>query len=137
MAYALLLGMCLIEPTRGRTKTKKAVRDDLDLAGEAEVGSPSPVAAPFIDKVLRIIMNPAAAVLLLRVHRCELRRGDIPRLASGIHLPEFPARIEQLRSHLDGLAAREFTRRDPGRRSGRLGRAAIGEEDGSAYRASG
>ncbi len=64
-AYALLLGVCLIEPARSRTKTKQAIRDDLDLASEGEVGSPPPVAGPLADKVLRIVMNPAAAVLLL------------------------------------------------------------------------
>jgi len=65
MAYALLLGACLIEPARGRTKTKKTIRDDIDLVGEGEVGSAPAPAGPLLEKVLRIVSNPTAAVLLI------------------------------------------------------------------------
>ncbi len=66
-AYALLLWVCLIEPPRSRTKnkTKKAIHDDLELVGEGEVGSAPTASAPLGEKILRIVMNPAAAVLLI------------------------------------------------------------------------
>ncbi len=63
MLYALLLGACLIEPVRDRAK-KKAVRDDVELIGKGDVGAAPPAGGPLIEKVLRIITNPAAAVLL-------------------------------------------------------------------------
>jgi MFS family permease len=68
MLYALLLFVCLAEPARGRTKNtrtkKQALPDELDLIGEGEVGLPN-VSGSFLAKVFRIVINPAAAVLLV------------------------------------------------------------------------
>jgi len=64
LLYALLLGASLVEPVRNRAKPKKAVLDDVDLIGEDDVPAVQPGPGPLWEKVLRIIRNPAAAVLL-------------------------------------------------------------------------
>jgi sugar phosphate permease len=64
MLYALLLGACLVEPARDRTKQKKTAVDDMDLLDAGDVPLAQPAAGPLGEKVLRIILNPAAAVLL-------------------------------------------------------------------------
>ncbi len=65
LAYALLLGLCLVEPARARAKKKKKeLQDELELIGEGEVGLPAPTAS-LPEKIFRIVGNPAAAVLLI------------------------------------------------------------------------
>jgi MFS family permease len=68
MLYALLLFFCLAEPARSRTKPenkqKKELPDELDLIGEGEVGLPA-ISESLLAKILRILMEPAAAVLLV------------------------------------------------------------------------
>jgi MFS family permease len=63
--YALLLWLCLVEPAREQTKKKKKdLQGESDLIGEGEVGLP-PAPRSLLQKVFRIIANPAAAVLLI------------------------------------------------------------------------
>jgi MFS family permease len=63
MLYSLLLAVCLIEPARGRAKKKKDLPDEIDFFGEGEVGL-APESPPLREKVFRVVVNPAAAVLL-------------------------------------------------------------------------
>ena len=65
MLYALLLAVCLIEPARSGTKQeKKELPGEIDLIGEAEVGM-APASTSLLAKILRIVLDPAAAVLLI------------------------------------------------------------------------
>jgi MFS family permease len=62
-AYALLLALCLVEPARTKANKKQGLAGELGLINEGEVGLSTPRAS-LLQKVFRIIANPAAALLL-------------------------------------------------------------------------
>jgi MFS family permease len=68
MVYALLLCARLTEPARSRTKAsmqkKQGLPDEQDLIGEGEASLPA-ASGSLLAKVFRIVMDPAAAVLLV------------------------------------------------------------------------
>ena len=75
MVYAVLLGFCLVEPRRESTE------DDCgrtcptgDGSMELTAGS-API--PCCEKIVRIVTNPAAALLLGGIRRGEFRGGDV------------------------------------------------------------
>jgi MFS family permease len=59
MAYALMLGFCLIEPRRAAIE-----RDANQLTGDDESKSTSNDSDPLFGKLVRIVTNPGAALLL-------------------------------------------------------------------------
>ncbi len=115
MLYALLLGACLIEPVRDRAK-KKAVRDDVELIGEGDVGAGAACGRPPDRKGPANHHESGRRRASLRVRRCKLRGDDVPRLASLLRLWEVRARTQQLIVHRDILAPGKSTGRNSRRR---------------------
>jgi MFS family permease len=60
MAYALMLGFCLVEPRRAAIEG-----DSIRPTGDDESKSASGESGPLFDKIARIVTNPGAAMLLV------------------------------------------------------------------------
>ena len=135
MVYAVFL---VVRPGRAGPRIKPRARTQSEIRLDDEDWRTAGADPESLgEQVRRIVANPAAALLLMRLRGGEFRGGDVSDLAADVHLRAVRSGAGQLVVHIDVLAARQSAggdlRRDRGRPGSRGGR----EGAGSACRALG